>query len=142
MAKKAVAVSDWERADTLCAERLQQWHREGAKFYYFGVQYVALSDGGFSYMGDVLRVHHPDAGLFVAILNGHNCRVWGTDRGRMEMPHGSKATAGSRDPAPGVLAPWHQLCELAAVTNGWTPRACKAFDDLLAMIGASDANPS
>lgn len=135
--KSKPKLTNWAYADSICAKRLLAWHAEGAKFYSFGVQYVALGDGGFSYMGDVLRVHHPEAGLFVAILNGHNCRVWGTEHGRLEMAHGGKAAAGSRDPAPGVLAPWHQLCELSPVTNGWTPRKCEEFDALLKLIGAA-----
>jgi hypothetical protein len=120
-----------ETADTACANLMIKWIDEGAKLTYMGNMYVALAEGGFSYMGDVLRAHHPDKGLFVVILNGHNCRSWGTDHGRLEMPHGSKADAGVRDPAPGVMAPWHKLCELVLITNNWKPRKCAAFDNLM-----------
>lgn len=126
-----------EVGDSETAKTLQRWHAEGAKITDFGVCYVSLAEGGFSYMGNMLRLDHPEKGLHVAVLNGNNCRLWGTERGRMEMPHGGAADAGARDPAPGVMAPWHKLCVWAPVTNGWKPRKCVEFDRLMTMIGGA-----
>lgn len=130
--KKWVAV-----ADKKSIERLNAWIDEGAVISDMGDCYVSLDAGGFSYMGATFRVRHPEIGDHVAILSGNNCRYWGTTEGRAEMAHGDKANAGSRDPAPGMLAPWHKLCVWTPVSNGWTPRQSKSLADLRIRVAES-----
>lgn len=127
-----MATETWvEVGDKKSIQYLENWIKEGAKVTCMGICYVALAQGGFSYMGMTFRARHPEQGDHVVVICGHNCRTWGTTKGRAEMAHGDKADAGTRDPVPSVIAPWHQLCVWMPCTNGWKPRMSKELNALV-----------
>lgn len=127
-----------EQADRQSIAWLASWLDDGAVISYMGANYVAFAQGGFSYMGALFRARHPEHGDHVVLLCGVNCRAWGTSSGRAEMAHGDKANAGTRDPVPSVMAPWHQLCVWMPITNGWEFRHSPPLEKLIAEIQAAE----
>jgi hypothetical protein len=99
---------------------LRKLRDEGATVHDLGVCILALGSGAFQYRGHLFRVLDPKRGECAALLGGENCRLWGATSGRLEIAHGTPDTS-RYDPAPGLYAPWSQVCLFVEVTNGWKP---------------------
>ena len=134
MSDKAIAI-----ADELGAKNLLKIISDATTVYDDGLQAVSLAGERCTiYVGWCIRFTHPRLGARVAMLNGVNPRVWGTQRGRAEIGQG-EPNMSEWDPCPAVMYPAGAEISSILVTNNWKPRTTSLDDEIRMAIAAKKA---